>query len=259
MEIKVYKTAEEVCEQVALILSEMTKYQPAFSDANLTLYDAQRTELHVQPEDPEKNAPCVALSGGSTPKLLFRIMAEKYKDTDWSRLKFFWVDERMVSWEDKESNFGEFYRLLVATGVVPETSLFPIRYGGNESVALAETDATIRAHVPFVNGLPQFDLILLGIGEDGHTASIFPDNLSSFEYADMVEIAVHPQTKQHRITLTGSTLNNARNLIFLCTGAGKKNILNEVIRKNNRSLPATRVLSSKGNLAFYIDEAAAPE
>lgn len=228
MEISVFKTAAEACGQLASCLAGKTK-----------------------------QCTTIALSGGSTPKLLFRIMAEKYKDTDWSKCRFFWVDERMAPQEAEESNFGEFYRILVTSGIVPESVLYPIKYNADEARALAETEAVIRTHVPFVNELPQFDLIVLGIGEDGHTASIFPGHLQSFESKAAVELAVHPQTGQHRITLTGSVLNNARNVIFLCTGAGKKEILHEVIQKKNPVLPATHVSPSSGHLAFYLDEAAA--
>lgn len=239
MEVRVYKTAEETCEQLALLLSKMTGQQSAMDDIQCT------------------DSLCVALSGGSTPKLLFRIMAEQFRNTNWSKIRFFWVDERMVPPEDEESNFGEFYRILVTSGVVPEASLYPVRYNENEKLALLEADAVIRTNVPFVNGYPCFDLIILGIGEDGHTASIFPDNLQSFDCADIVEIAVHPQTKQHRITLTGTTINNAREIIFLCTGAGKKEILNSVLKEKDPMLPATHVAPS-GNLMFMLDEAAVP-
>ncbi len=239
MEIKVYKTAEEACGQLAWLLSEMASKGQLTADS-----DSQNRFVNI------------ALSGGSTPKLLFRIMAEQYRETDWSVMHFFWVDERMVPWEDPDSNFGEFYRILVSAGVIPETSLFPIRFNKNEALALSETDDAIRTNVPFVSEFPRFDLIILGIGEDGHTASIFPGNLDSFDSPEIVEIAVHPQTKQHRITLTGKTINHAENIVFLCTGSGKKNVLNEVINKKNPLLPATHVLPLNGNLMFYIDEEA---
>ncbi|MDR3251815.1 MAG: 6-phosphogluconolactonase, partial [Tannerella sp.] len=155
--------------------------------------------------------------------------------------------------DDKESNYGEFYRLLVATGVIPRESVFPFKYNVDEQQALKDAEALI-GKIPFVDGLPRFDLIILGIGEDGHTASIFPGNLQSFESRRIVEIAVHPQTKQHRLTLTGSVINNAEDIIFLCTGASKKPVIDEIVNRKNRSLPASRV-SASGSLFFYVDEA----
>lgn len=245
MEIKVYKTAEEVCEHLAALLSDMTSG------------DAMVASSESSPESGTGHPGnlCIALSGGSTPKLLFRLMVEKYRHTDWSRLNFFWVDERMVPQKDEESNYGEFYRILVDGGVIPETSLFPIRYDEDERLSLSETNAIIHEKVPFADGFPRFDLIVLGIGEDGHTASIFPGNLQLFDTQEIVSPAIHPQSGQHRITLTGSTINNARQVIFLCTGASKREILNEVLRKKNPELPATHV-APVGSLAFYLDEAA---
>lgn len=227
MTLNRYHSAEEACLHLAGLLSRMA----------------------------EKGAN-VALSGGSTPKLLFHTIAEKYTQTDWSKIRFFWVDERMVPQTDNESNFGVFHRILIASGIVPETSVFPVRYERDEHRSLAAYDQSIREQVPFADGFPQFDLIILGIGEDGHTASIFPDNLSLFDTEDIVALATHPQNGQRRITLTGGVINRAKEVVFLCTGAGKQEILDEVIRKKNLTLPATRVVPA-GNLVYCLDEAAA--
>ena len=227
MTLNRYHTAEEACLHLAGLLSRMA----------------------------EKGAN-VALSGGSTPKLLFHTIAEKYTQPNWSKIRFFWVDERMVPQTDNESNFGVFHRILIASGIVPETSVFPVRYERDEHRSLTAYDQSIREQVPFVDGFPQFDLIILGIGEDGHTASIFPDNLSLFDTEDIVALATHPQSGQRRITLTGGVINRAKEVVFLCTGAGKQEILDEVIRKKNLTLPATRVAPA-GNLVYCLDEAAA--
>ncbi len=227
MEVKVFKTAIEVCNSVASLLSGIA----ACGRAD------------------------IALSGGSTPQLLFRIMAEKYKDTDWSNLRFFWGDERMVPMESPESNYGVFCRTLVSKGIISENNVFPIKYHKDELQSLTETDKMIREEVPFAGAFPQFDLIILGIGEDGHTASVFPDNMESFVSPYIVELVSHPQTRQRRITLTGSTINNAKKVVFLCTGATKKTILHEIIYQKNTSLPATKV-TPVGDLFFYIDEEA---
>lgn len=226
MEIKIYKTAEETCLHVAEMLAEMAQ-----------------------------KGGTVALSGGSTPKLLFRIMTEKYHSTDWSKIRCFWVDERLVPTEDSESNYGEFCRILIPA-VVPATSVFPVKYDIDASRSLSEAEKAIREQVPFAGAFPQFDLILLGIGEDGHTASIFPDNLQLFDTTDVVSLAVHPQTGQRRVTLTGNVINNAKRVVFLCTGKGKKEILYDVIRKKNKQLPAAHV-DPVGELVYYLDEAAA--
>ena len=225
MKIKVFNTAEETCEAVAKLLA-----------------------------DKAKEGGNIAISGGSTPKLLFQIIAEKYKNTDWARLNFFWVDERMIPEDDKESNYGEFSKILVNKGVISDKNVFPIWYYQDELRSLAEYTLTIRNEVPFENELPHFELILLGIGEDGHTASIFPDNLASFTSEHFVESTIHPQTKQHRITLTGSAINNAQQVIFLVTGESKTAILQQVIREKDLQLPATHVAPVSGNLMYFLGD-----
>jgi len=99
-------------------------------------------------------------------------------------------------------------------------------------------------------------VIILGLGEDGHVASIFPNNLESFTTSEIAEIVVHPHGQQRRITLTGSTLNAAKNLFFLTTGVSKSHIINEVITHKNKALPATLV-NKPANITWFIDEAAA--
>ncbi len=198
----------------------------------------------------------VALSGGSTPRSMFHFIAEHYCDVDWSRMKFFWGDERMVPVTSDESNYGEFRRVLVDTHVIPVECCFPFISQGNEHVALRDAEQKIRRNVPFRNRLPSFDLIILGIGDDGHTASIFPDNMQSFTSPAMVEMVSQPLTGQRRITLTGHTINNARDVAMLCVGDAKREIINEIVYKKNHNLPASHV-QPKGTITWYLDEAAA--
>lgn len=198
----------------------------------------------------------VALSGGETPKTLFRIIAKQFSDTDWSRIKFFWVDERMVPQESSESNYGAFHQELLSTKILDQKNIFPITYFANNAKSLEDYLLKIEANVPYHNAIPQFDLIILGIGEDGHTASIFPDNLASFTTTDFVEIATHPQSQQQRISLTGTTINNAKSVFILTIGENKSTIINEIIIQKNRKLPATLV-DKPAHIAWYMDEAAA--
>lgn len=198
----------------------------------------------------------VALSGGSTPRLLFRIMRGQGAEC-WKNLKFFWGDERIVPAESPESNYGEFYRELVAGGIIPAENVFQAPYYPDTTQVLKETALKIDQNVPQSNGLPRFDLVLLGIGEDGHTASIFPDNLASFNADTALAIVQHPVSGQKRITLTGSAINNAAEVIFLCTGKSKSYILYQVICNKDMRLPATHVMPVKGVLRWEMDEAAA--
>ncbi|MEF9986831.1 MAG: 6-phosphogluconolactonase [Bacteroidales bacterium] len=198
----------------------------------------------------------VALSGGNTPKLLFKIMAEQFANTNWSKLKFFWGDERMVCSSSAQSNYGEFYKELIISGIITKEHVFATNYFPNSNIALQNIESKIKHNIPYFNGLPRFNLILLGVGEDGHIASIFPNNLTSFTSKKIVEITRHPTSMQERITLTGSTINNAREVLFLCTGGGKKEIIHDIIINKNINLPATNVLPQE-KLEWYIDTAAA--
>jgi len=109
--------------------------------------------------------------------------------------------------------------------------------------------------VPFINGWPAFDLIMLGLGEDGHTASIFPDQMQLFESDQITGIALRPNTDQQRITLTGQVLNNAKRVAFLISGESKSKVFNEIIHdsENHLKYPASHV-HPFGELHWFTDE-----
>lgn len=199
----------------------------------------------------------IALSGGSTPTLLFEKMAE-YDDPDVLRnIHFYWVDERHVPEDDPESNYGVFRRLLVDTGIVPEENVHPIKYHPDIHQMAANYEQELRRLVPFMDDLPVFDEIILGVGEDGHTASIFPDRLDLFETTDIVATTRHPVTGQGRVTLTGSTINNAYEVAVLCLGKRKRRILDEVLRENKPEYPISHVdLRLRSTVVFKLDFAA---
>lgn len=216
------------------------------------------TVLAGRLEELAKQGGNVALSGGSTPKLLFKIMREKGA-SPWKGLNFFWGDERLLPAESAESNYGEFYRELIATGIIAPEAVFEATYATPASEILAATERKIRAQVPYAFGLPRFDLVILGIGEDGHTASLFPDNPATFNSPDALELVRHPQSGQPRISLTGSTLNNAKEVIFLCTGESKREVLRKIFINKDLTLPAALVSPVNGELDWYLDKAAAEE
>lgn len=199
----------------------------------------------------------IALSGGSTPTLLFEKMAE-YDDPDVLRnIHFYWVDERHVPEDDPESNYGVFRRLLVDTGIVPEENVHPIKYHPDIHQMAANYEQELRQLVPFMDDLPVFDEIILGVGEDGHTASIFPDRLDLFETTDIVATTRHPVTGQGRVTLTGSTINNCYEVTVLCLGKRKRRILDEVLRENKPEYPISHVdLRLRSTVIFKLDLAA---
>ena len=199
----------------------------------------------------------IALSGGSTPTLLFEKMTE-YDDPDVLRnMHFYWVDERHVPEDDPESNYGVFRRLLVDTGIVPEENVHPIKYHPDIHQMAANYEQELRQLVPFMDDLPVFDEIILGVGEDGHTASIFPARLDLFETKDIVATTRHPVTGQGRVTLTGSTINSAYEVAVLCLGKRKRHILDEVLRENKPEYPISHVdLRLRSTVVFKLDFAA---
>jgi 6-phosphogluconolactonase len=202
----------------------------------------------------------VALSGGSTPRLLFNILAHLGNESpDWGKVHFFWVDERCVPFSSDESNFGVADRLLFSTTGIPPANLHPI-HGYNDPVIESALYAKeIKKYVPYVHGYPVFDIILLGMGDDGHTASLFPGMDILPEPLSVCAVSSHPQTGQKRITLTDKAINNAQEIIFLVTGNTKSHPLKLIFEQSPEAifLPAARISPVSGRLSWYLDKAAA--
>lgn len=202
----------------------------------------------------------IALSGGSTPNLLLTTLASKYANSGhWQKIHFWWVDERMVHPDDPQSNFGVAQKLLFTKINIPEKNINRIRGEENpikESICYGEL---INRELNSRNNLPKFDLLLLGMGEDGHTASIFPNQMELMKSKRICEVAFHPKTNQPRVTMTGRTINNSSRICFLVTGDNKAERLSEIKldgRKAKR-LPAALIYPDKGELYWFADEAAA--
>jgi 6-phosphogluconolactonase len=202
----------------------------------------------------------VALSGGQTPRLLFTVLAEKYSSSiNWNHVHFFWVDERCVPPDDPESNFGMTKQLLLDKINIPQDNIHRM-YGEDDPDKEAERySGEIITHVRNKNMIPLFGIIILGMGEDGHTASIFPGNERLLFSNKICEIAIHPVSQQKRITLTGKVINNAEEIFFLVTGIRKSQIINEIIKKytNSAMFPASHIKSLNGKTIWLIDEEAA--
>lgn len=201
----------------------------------------------------------VALSGGSTPKILFRHLAEKYRDDlDWGSIHFFWGDERCVPPGDEDSNFKMTNEMLLQHIPIPKENIHRIHGEDQPEEEARRYAAEIREFVPVKNGLPAFDLVLLGMGEDGHTASIFPHQMELLHSEKICEAATHPVSGQQRISLTGPVINQAEKVAFLVTGAGKSNIVSEIRHRKGdwESYPAAHIRSA-GTLYWFLDEEAA--
>lgn len=202
----------------------------------------------------------LALSGGSTPKLLFRILAEQYADRiDWSKLHLYWGDERMVPHDDPESNFGEVDQLLLDHIEMPASQIHPVPTAISAEQAAKAYGLVIQHSMASHSSSPIFDLVMLGMGGDGHTASIFPDQMELLEDEAICGVATHPESGQQRVTLNGPVINNAREVYFLVTGAGKTDRVAQILNQEAgyEDYPAAHIKPVHGQLHWYLDEAAA--
>ncbi len=202
----------------------------------------------------------VALSGGSTPAILYSLIGDNYtKSVSWEYVHFFWGDERCVPPESSESNYGMARDTLLHKIDIPPANLHRIR-GEDDPAGEAERySGEIVNNTLSRNGLPEFDLVILGLGEDGHTASIFPGNNSLLVSGSVCAVAVHPLSHQKRITITGKVINNSDHICFLVTGKKKAEIVKEIINKEAGALnyPASGIVSEYGDLTWFLDQDAA--
>jgi len=202
----------------------------------------------------------LAISGGGTPNLLFSYLASGYAESDlWQKVHFWWVDERMVESTDPESNFGTADQLLFSKIRIPKNNIHRIHGEANASNEISRYAGKIKTEVPEIMGWPRFDLILLGMGEDGHTASIFPNHLELISSDHICVTSNHPVTGQLRITLTGSVINHAAKICFLVSGTGKAEILSEIWSNGVKGqlLPASHIQPIDGELIWFVDNPAA--
>ena len=202
----------------------------------------------------------IALSGGSTPKDIFRYICDidqRYM-INWEKLHFWWVDERCVAFSSDESNFGKAKRLLFDHVDIPEANLHPISRAASPEQSTIAYVQEIKRHVPLSGGVPCFDWIWLGMGEDGHTASLFVNGLA-LDSARWVDVAEHPQTGQLRITFNLKVINHASVVDFLVAGENKAAMVCKILCEQKVSLeyPAKYVKPEAGALTWHLDQAAA--
>ncbi len=202
----------------------------------------------------------VSLSGGSTPKLLFQILAVEHADAvDWTKVHFFWGDERCVAPDADESNYGEAHRLLLSKIKIPSANVHRV-LGENEPNIEATRYETEISNVLRHNrdNIPTFDIMILGMGADGHTASIFPHEIRFLNSGRICEVATHPDSGQKRITITGKIINASYCIYFLITGESKAPILAEILQKSGsyRDYPTAHI-APNGELFFFVDQSAA--
>ena len=196
MEVKVYQNKTKVAEEFSKYMIEKSAKQKTFH---------------------------IALSGGSTPKIVFDVLAEEFSnDVDWKNI------HRIKGENDPKAEAK--------------------RYGD-----------LLDKELPKELGLPQFDLVILGMGDDGHTASIFPHEINLWVSPDNCEVAIHPESGQRRVSLTGRIINNAKTVAFLVTGESKAEKVKIIIDREEGYLeyPASHVAPKTKDLVWFLDAAAA--
>lgn len=201
----------------------------------------------------------IALSGGSTPKTLFQLLAAEYNQKiDWKKVFIFWSDERCVPPDSDDSNYKMAKETLLDHIAVPSTNVYRIQGELPPEEGAAQYETALRNY--FNNQLPKFDLIMLGMGDDGHTASLFPGT-SALDERQRWVIPNHVTTAKQtwRITFTVPVINNGTNVMFLVAGAGKAERLKQVIQGayTPNELPSQLIKPTNGNLIWAVDQAAA--
>jgi 6-phosphogluconolactonase len=204
----------------------------------------------------------VALSGGETPKSLYASLAsgEFRSEISWSRLHFFWGDERPVPPDDPDSNYRMAFEALLSKAPVPEKNIHRVPAEQAPDVAAGSYEKEIRDFFGLSDlAWPRFDLVLLGVGDDGHTASLFPDSDALRETRRLVVAPYVEKLRSRRITLTLPALNRAANIFFLVAGKGKAAIVRDVLRPRpgSKKLPAERIDPQDGKVVWFLDQAAA--
>jgi 6-phosphogluconolactonase len=199
----------------------------------------------------------VALSGGNTPRTVYSLLASEHKQLPWDRIHIFFGDERHVPPDDPDSNFRMASESLLSKVPIPEKNIHRIHAELDAETAAEEYDQQLRDFFGLVNqAWPRFDLVFLGIGEDGHTASLFPGSEALTETSRRVAANWVEKFKTFRITLTFPVLNHAAEVVFLVSGASKAQILSEILRPGTQKYPAQSVQPENGRLLWLVDEAA---
>ncbi|MDC2825979.1 6-phosphogluconolactonase [Rodentibacter pneumotropicus] len=225
----IFDTAQQAVEKIA---------------QELKIYSEQQRPIHI------------SLSGGSTPKLLFKTLAEAPYNTEihWENLHFWWGDERMVSSQSPESNYGEVQKLLFDHIQIPTENIHRIRGENEPHFELERFQEELSAVIP--DGV--FDWIILGMGTDGHTASLFPYQ-TNFDDENLAVIAKHPESGQIRISKSAKLIEQAKRITYLVTGEGKAEILKEIqtTPAENLPYPAAKIKAKNGVTEWYLDKVAA--
>jgi 6-phosphogluconolactonase len=203
-----------------------------FPDIDALSRKAAALFIDIVRESIEATGRCnAAISGGSTPNRLFSLFGTEYNENvGWGKVHIFWVDERCVPEEDDESNYKHADMLWLSQINIPETNIYRIKGEKNPEEEAQRYEESMKKALN-VPDIPLFDVILLGMGADGHTASLFPESDSVYEKNRLVIPVYNEKLKINRISMTLPVLNNARHIIFLVAGTAKAPVLAEIIEQ----------------------------
>jgi 6-phosphogluconolactonase len=211
-----------------------------------------------------RGAARIAISGGTTPKVMFALLADPagpfLKQVPWDKIDLFWVDERCVPPDNAESNYRMTNEAMLSKVPLPADRVHRMEGELDPEVAAARYESTIRNTFKLEGAeTPTFDLVLLGMGDDGHTASLFPHTDALNEMSHIVVPNHVPQKDTWRITLTWPVINQGREVVFLIEGAGKAQVLHDVFLGPYQpdTYPSQIIRPSSGQLTLLLDRAAA--
>lgn len=204
----------------------------------------------------------VALAGGSTPKNLYSMLTstEFVQRISWPQVYLFWGDERCVPPAHAESNYRMANESLISRVPIPPGNVYRMEGEGEPEASASRYEATLKRVFQLSDKeVPRFDLVLLGLGDDGHTASLFPDSEAIQETERLVTAVYVEKLKSYRLTLTFPVLNHAAHVFFLVAGKGKAKILREVLfgGDETESTPARRIMPDNGRILWFVDRSAA--
>jgi 6-phosphogluconolactonase len=207
----------------------------------------------------ERSRCCIALSGGETPKNIYHQLGrdDRKRSVNWNLVHIFFCDERAVPPDNPQSNFGMADREFLSQIAIPSNNVHRIK--GELDPGLASHDYEQELKKIFMDAPVIFDLILLGLGEDGHTASIFPGSDEMLETKALVKSVFVAHLNSWRTTLTFQAINSARMVVFLVSGSQKAGIVKLVLGESgpDKKLPASMIQTAKGSICWMIDKDAA--
>ena len=201
---------------------------------------------------------CVALSGGNTPRGVYSLLATERDSLPWDKMFVFFGDERCVPPDHPDSNYRMANESLLSRVPIPQENVFRVEAELAPEVAAQKYDDKLRGFFRLAAGaFPRFDLIFLGMGEDGHTASLFPGSAALNEDSRIVVANWVEKFKSYRITFTFPVLNNAQEVCFLVAGGEKAPVIRDIFQSGNAAkYPAGRVRPESGRLVWMVDQEA---